>query len=73
MVTVNMKGTGDNIARLIRKNHLTVRDIQEMFGFSQPTAVYKWIHGNTMPTIDNMVILADIFKCRIDDILVIDR
>ena len=43
-----------------------------MFGFSTPQAVYKWIHGTAMPTIDNLVILAAVFGVTMDEIIVVD-
>lgn len=52
---------------------MTVKELQEVFGFATPQAIYKWQHGTAMPTIDNLVILAAVFGCRIDDIIVVDR
>ena len=50
----------------------TVRDMQEVFGFATPQAIYKWIHGTAMPTIDNMVILAALFGVTVDEIVAVD-
>ena len=44
----------------------------EVFGFTTPQAIYKWIHGTAMPTIDNMVILARMFDVTVDDIIAVD-
>lgn len=73
MPTINMKKTGQKIADMISDKGFTIKVIQNIFGFNQPTAIYKWVHGTAMPTLDNMIILADIFGCRVDDILVIDK
>ena len=51
---------------------MTVRDIQDIFGFATPQAVYKWQHGTAMPTIDNLVVLAAVFEVTVDQILVVD-
>ena len=51
---------------------MSVRDMQMVFGFSTPQAIYKWIHGTTMPTIDNLVILAAMFDVTMDDIVAVD-
>ena len=67
---INMAATGKNIERLRRNAGLTVKDVQEMFGFSTPQSVYKWQHGTTLPTIDNLVALAAIFGVTLDDIIV---
>lgn len=49
-----------------------MRDLQDIFGFATPQAIYKWQHGTALPTIDNLVILAAIFDVAMDDIIVID-
>lgn len=73
MPTINMVETGKNIERLRKLAGISVRDLQNVFGFGTPQAIYKWQHGTAMPTIDNLVVLADVLQVRIDDILVVDR
>lgn len=75
MVTIpaiDMVATGENITRLRKDSGLTVKDLQNLFGFATPQAVYKWQHGTAMPTIDNLVVLAALFGVHIDEILVTD-
>ncbi len=48
----------------------SVKDLQDIFGFATPQAIYKWQHGTAMPTVDNLVVLAAVFHARIDDIIV---
>ena len=68
-----MVATGKNITKMRKDAGLTVRDLQEMFGFTTPQAIYKWQHGTAMPTIDNLVVLAIVFGVHIDEIIVIDN
>lgn len=70
--TINMVATGRNITRLRETAGFSVRDLQEVFGFATPQAIYKWQHGTAMPTIDNLVVLAAVFGVTMDDIVVID-
>lgn len=72
MPTIDMVATGKNIVRLREAAGMTVRDIQDIFGFATPQAVYKWQHGTAMPTIDNLVVLAAVFEVTVDQILVVD-
>ena len=72
MPTINMVATGRNISRLREAVGLTVKDLQDIFGFATPQAVYKWQHGTAMPTIDNMVVLAAVLGVTIDEILVVE-
>ena len=72
MPAIDMVATGRNIAVLRQAAGLTVKDLQIIFGFATPQAIYKWQHGTAMPTIDNLVALAMIFDVTVDDIIVID-
>jgi len=68
---IDMVRTGQNIKRLRKIAGVSVKDLQEVFGFNSPQAIYKWQHGTALPTIDNMVVLAKVLGVRIDDILVL--
>ena len=68
--TSDMVATGKNIVRLRKSAGLTVKDLQDVFGFGTPQAIYKWQRGIAVPAVDNLVTLAAIFRVRIDDILV---
>ena len=69
---IDMVRTGQNIARLRKQAGLSVRDLQDVFGFATPQAIYKWQQGVTLPTIDNLVVLAAVLQVRLDDIVVTD-
>ncbi|HHT55933.1 MAG TPA: helix-turn-helix transcriptional regulator [Acholeplasma sp.] len=68
---INLKLTGQNIKQLRINNNMTVKDLQNILGFESPQAIYKWQWGDSLPTIDNLVVLAKIFSVQINDILVI--
>ena len=55
---IDMAATGKRIAALRDAAGLTVRDLQDILGFANPQAIYKWQHGTALPTLDNLVILA---------------
>ena len=67
---IDMTATGINITRLRVNAGLTVKDLQDIFGFSTPQAIYKWQRGTALPTVDNLVVLAAVFGVKIDDILI---
>lgn len=73
MTSINQTLTGENIKLMMVMNRVTYRDIQERLGFNTPQAIYKWIHGKNLPSIDNLVVLAEIFHCKIEDILILDE
>jgi transcriptional regulator with XRE-family HTH domain len=70
--TIDMVATGRNITRLREEAGLSVRDLQDIFGFTTPQAIYKWQHGTAMPTIDNLVVLAAVLEIPMDEIIVIE-
>ena len=66
---IDMTATGKNIVRLRQNAGLTVKDLQDVFGFANPQAIYKWQRGTAMPTVDNLVVLAAVFGVTVDDII----
>jgi transcriptional regulator with XRE-family HTH domain len=68
--TIDLAQTGANIVNLRKAAGLTVADIQTVFGFNSPQAIYKWQNGTALPTVDNLIVLAALLNVRIDDILV---
>jgi len=70
--TINLVATGQNIVRLRKAAGLSVKDLQDIFGFATPQAIYKWQKGTAMPTIDNLMVLAMVFQVKMDDIIVVD-
>ena len=67
---VDMRRTGERISALRQAQGLSVRQLQRLLGFATPQAIYKWQHGETLPTIDNLVALSAILKVPISEILV---
>lgn len=70
MLVVDTVATGNNIGVLRDKNGLTNSDIAKALGFTTKNAIYKWLNGLSMPSLDNLVGLSEIFKLSVDDILV---
>ena len=68
---IDVTATGMNIARLRMAAGLTVRDLQAVFGFSTPQAIYKWQRGDALPTLDNMVVLAAVLGVTVEEILIV--
>ena len=68
---INMAATGQNITRLREQAGLTVANLQQIFGFTTPQAIYKWQRGTALPTVDNLVILAAVLNTGIINILVL--
>ena len=48
----------------------SVHDLQLVFGFDYPQAIYGWESGKRAPTIDNLLVLARLFQVDIGEIVV---
>ena len=67
---IDMAATGINITRLRKNAGMTVRDLQEVFGFATPQAIYKFLFFLAMHTLDNIVVLAAVFGVTVDEIII---
>ena len=68
--SIDLAATGIRIMQLRQQTGLSVRDLQEVFGFNTPQAIYRWQRGLTLPTVDNLVVLAAVFGTTLDAIVV---
>ena len=69
---IDLTATGQNIKNLRVSAGISVRDLQNVLGFTNPQAIYKWQNGDCMPSIDNLVILAAVLGVTVDQILVVE-
>jgi transcriptional regulator with XRE-family HTH domain len=59
-----------NLQRLRKSRGLSVKDLQEFFGFEAPQAIYKWQSGASLPSVDNLLALSQILEVPMERILV---
>ena len=71
--SINLEATGKHIAQLRKERGLSVRDLQNYFGFDAPQAIYKWQSGAALPTVDNLLALSVLLGVSMDSILVTTR
>ena len=71
-LSIQQKATGKQIKKLLSEKGYTVKDVQRVMGFENPQAIYKWISGKSLPSLDNFVILSRLLHTSIEDILVVD-
>jgi len=67
---IDLTGTGRSIERCRKAAGLSVRDVQAYFGFEYPQAVYKWQHGECLPSVDNLLALSKLLQVPMEDLLV---
>ena len=67
---IDLAATGENIIRLRERKGLSVRDLQDYFGFEAPQAIYKWQSGKSLPTVDNLFALSVLLETPMNEIIV---
>ncbi len=67
--TIDKIKTGKQIRRLMNSLGLTVMDVQKYMGLSTQQAVYHWLNGRSLPTLDNVYALSELFKVPMDQII----
>lgn len=68
--SIDLKATGERITSLRKERGLSVRDLQDYFGFEAPQAIYKWQTGASLPTVDNLLALSVLMEVPMESILV---
>ena len=67
---INAEKTGEQIVHLREKCGLSVRMLADKLGYTKTQLIYDWQKGRVVPSADNLVALAYIFKVKVDDILI---
>ena len=61
---LDMQGTGEKIKSLRKFNKISVSALQ---------AIYNWESGKNMPSIDNLIVLAQVFDVTIESLIATNR
>ena len=67
---IDVRATGRNIDRLLTDKQISVRTLQTYFGFDTPRAIYKWLRGEHLPSVDHLFALSRLLQIPLQDILV---
>ena len=70
---INVEETSRKLKRLRKERNISISELQKIFNFTYPQAIYKWEDPakKTLPTLDNLVVLANFYKVSIDELIVI--
>jgi len=67
--TIDSIKTGQKIKELMLEKDLTPKDIQEYLSLTCIQTVYRWFKGTTIPSIDNLYALSELFDVTMDEII----
>ena len=67
---LDLAATGAKIKTTLKQKGISVRELRVIMDFPYVQTIYNWFAGKNMPTIDNLVVLAQILGVRIEDLIV---
>ncbi len=67
---LDLDATGAKIKTIMKQKGVTPRQLQLILGFPYAQTIYNWFAAKNMPTIDNLVALAQVLGVTMDDIIV---
>lgn len=67
---LDLEATGAKIKTIMKQRGITPRQLQTILDFPYVQTVYNWFSGKNMPTLDNLVVLAQVLGVTMDDIVV---
>ena len=67
---IDLTATGAHLKELLEERGVTVQDIQEAMGLASPQAVYRWLRGSNMPSVDNLYALSRFLDVPMDNVIV---
>ena len=70
MKELSKKLTGKKIRDEMLKRKMTVRDLQDALELDSPQSIYKWIRGESLPSLPNMLVLGELFKVPLEKLLI---
>ena len=67
---IDLTATGAHLKELLEERGVTGQDIQEAMGLASPQAVYRWLRGSNMPSVDNLYALSRFLDVPMDNVIV---
>ena len=67
---LDLEATGAKIKTIMKQREVTPRRLQLIMDFPYVQTIYNWFSAKNMPTIDNLVVLAQVLGVTMDDIVV---
>lgn len=68
-LVVNTKLSGKKLRTAIKKSGYSIRELQEMLTLSCPNPIYRWIHGEALPSTVNLYRLSYYLQVPMENLL----
>lgn len=66
---IDKKETGVNLRMIMDRHKMTVKDVQQFLELGSVQSIYHWLNGISLPTIDNLYALSELFQLPMDDLI----
>lgn len=66
---IDKRETGVNLRRIMDRHKMTVKDLQQFLELGSVQSIYHWLNGISLPTIDNLYALSELFQLPMDDLI----
>ena len=67
---LDLEATGIKIKTIMKQRGVTPRQLKLIMDFPYVQTIYNWFAGKNMPTLDNLVVLAQLLDVTMDDLIV---
>lgn len=65
--TIDKRKTGIQLRKLMDKNGLSVKEVQQYLELGSVQSVYHWLNGISLPTVDNLYALSELFQVPMEE------
>lgn len=72
MKQIDLRATGARLKMLRQNKGLSINELAAEFKFNNPTTIYDWEAGRTLPSIPRLFALAKFYKVPVRSLLVIE-
>lgn len=69
---INLVKTGQNIKSMREEKGMSVQKLADFMEFEAVQAVYNWQTGKSLPSLENLKILSELFNKSMEDIIVFE-
>lgn len=67
---IDVKKTGERINKLRCNKNISIKELAYYLGDISKQAIYRWESGFSLPSIENLARMSEIFELSMDDIVV---
>ena len=67
---LDLAATGAKIKTVMKQKGFSARELSVLMDFPYVQTIYNWFSGKNMPTLDNLIVLAQILGVKMDDLIV---